>query len=242
LAQLQTNLIVSHCCGIGEPMPIEEVRIAQVLRLNGLVRGHSGVSAELVETLVRFFAKGFVPVVPRQGSVGASGDLAPLAHMAATYLGHGEAYVGGKRMPALDALRAVGEQPVKLSAKEGLALITGTEIIKAIGTCAVVRATNVAKCADAIAALSIEALLGSMKPFADRIADLKGHAGHRRVAQNVRACLADSGVLASHTDCDRVQDPYSLRCVPQIHGAFKAALAHVGDVLGTEMPLRARTG
>lgn len=235
LAQLQTNLVLSHCCGIGEPMPREEVRIAQILRLNGLVRGHSGISPEVVEALVRFYSKNFVPVVPRQGSVGASGDLAPLAHMAAAYLGHGDAYVGAKRMPAREALRAIGEEPLKLSAKEGLALINGTEIIKAIGTCAVVRATNLVKCADAIAALSIEALLGSMKPFADRIADLKGHAGHLRVARNVRACLADSQVLASHADCDRVQDPYSLRCVPQIHGAVHAALEHVGSVVATEL-------
>lgn len=235
LAQLQTNLILSHCCGIGDPMPVAEVRIAQVLRLNGLVRGHSGVSPELVETLVRLFAKGFVPVVPRQGSVGASGDLAPLAHMAAAYLGHGEAYVGGQRMSARDALRSIGEEPVRLSAKEGLALINGTEVIKAIGTCAVVRATNVVKSADAIAALSIEALLGSQKPFAERIAALKGHAGHARVARNVRACLADSAVLASHTDCDRVQDPYSLRCVPQIHGAVHTALDHVRAVLAIEL-------
>jgi histidine ammonia-lyase len=235
LAQLQENLVVSHCCGVGDPMPVEEVRIAQVLRLNGLVRGNSGVSVALVETLVRLFTKGFVPVVPRQGSVGASGDLAPLAHMAGAYLGHGDAFVGGRRTSAREALRSIGEEPVRLGAKEGLALINGTEVIKSIGACAWARAENVAKCADSIAALSIEALLGSAKPFDERVADLKGHSGHRRVARNVRACLAESQVLASHTDCDRVQDPYSLRCVPQIHGAFHAALEHVRSVLAQEV-------
>ncbi len=235
LEELQENLVLSHCCGIGEPMPREEVRIAQVLRLNGLVRGHSGVSANLVEALVRIFQKGFVPVVPRQGSVGASGDLAPLAHMAAAYLGHGEAHIGNERLPAREALKRIGEEPVRLSAKEGLALINGTEVIKAIGTCAVLRAENALKSADAIAALSIEALLGSLKPFAERIANLKGHAGHHRVARNVRTCLADSEVLASHVDCDRVQDPYSLRCVPQIHGAVHTALEHVRSVVAIEL-------
>ncbi|MBL8860801.1 MAG: histidine ammonia-lyase [Planctomycetes bacterium] len=235
LEELQENLVLSHCCGVGEPMPLEEVRIAQVLRLNGLIRGHSGVDPRTIEALVRLFRQGFVPVVPRQGSVGASGDLAPLAHMAAAYMGHGEAFVGGQRLAAREALRAVGEPPLRLSAKEGLALINGTEVIKAIGTCAVLRAQNALQCADAIAALTIEALLGSLKPFAERIADLKGHAGHQRAARNVRACLADSEVLASHAACDRVQDPYSLRCVPQIHGAVHAALEHVRAVLSTEL-------
>jgi histidine ammonia-lyase len=235
LAELQENLVLSHCCGVGEPMPEEEVRIAQVLRLNGLVRGHSGIAPRTIEALVRLFQKRFVPVVPRQGSVGASGDLAPLAHMAAAYLGHGEVWIGGRRASAREALRSIGEEPLVLSAKEGLALINGTEVIKAIGTCAVVRATNALKCADAIAALTIEALLGSLKPFDDRIADLKGHAGHRRVARNVRACLADSQVLLSHANCDRVQDPYSLRCVPQIHGAVHAAVEHVRSVVATEL-------
>jgi histidine ammonia-lyase len=235
LVQLQRNLILSHCCGTGEPMPIEEVRIAQVLRLNGLVRGHSGASPELVMRLVELLNKGFVPVVPRQGSVGASGDLAPLAHMAAAYMGIGEAFVGGKRRSAKAALAAIGVKPVVLQAKEGLALINGTEIIKAIGVCAWWRAENVSKAADAIASLTIEALLGSAKPFDDRLAELKGHAGHRRTSANVRKCLADSKVLESHKDCDRVQDAYSLRCVPQIHGAFKAALEHVGGVLSGEI-------
>ncbi|MBI5363941.1 MAG: histidine ammonia-lyase [Planctomycetes bacterium] len=235
LEELQENLILSHCCGVGEPMPLDEVRVAQVLRLNGLVRGHSGLSLELVDALAAFFERGFVPVVPRKGSVGASGDLAPLAHMAAAYMGHGDAFVGGKRMRAKAALKKLGLAPVRLKAREGLALINGTEIIKAVGVCALARAENLSKAADALAALTIEALLGSQKPFDDRFAELKGHPGHFAVSRNVRKCLAKSAVLASHAECDRVQDPYSLRCVPQIHGAFKTALAHVREVLAREI-------
>ncbi|HUR28463.1 MAG TPA: aromatic amino acid lyase, partial [Planctomycetota bacterium] len=235
LAQLQKNLVLSHCCGVGEPMPLAEVRAAQVLRLNSLVRGHSGVRVEVCEFLVRLFEKRFVPCVPQQGSVGASGDLAPLAHMAAAAMGHGEAFVDGVRMPAADALARVGERALELQAKEGLALINGTEIMKAIGVGVLLRAANCSRAADAIAALTLEALQGSAVPFDARFADLKGHAGHRRTAENVRKCLADSDVLKSHANCDRVQDPYSLRCVPQVHGAFKTALEHVNSVLAHEL-------
>lgn len=235
LAELQSNLVLSHCCGVGEPMPVGEVRVAQVLRLNGILRGHSGVRRSVIEQLLRFFAAGFVPVVPQQGSVGASGDLAPLSHMAASYMGHGEAFVGGVRMAASDALAEVGEAPLELAAKEGLALINGTEIMKATGSVVLARALNLSKAADVIAALSVEGLLGSLKPFDARLAELKRSEGHARCAANVRACLEGSGVLLSHADCDRVQDPYSLRCVPQIHGAFKAALAHVVDVFEGEI-------
>ena len=235
LEKLQENLVLSHCCGVGEPMPSAEVRIAQVLRLNGLARGHSGVTVDLVDRLARLFNKEFVPVVPRKGSVGASGDLAPLAHMAAAYMGHGEAWAAGKRQDAREALKAAGEEPVVLRAKEGLALINGTEIIKAVGVAAWFAAENLSKAADAIAALAIEALLGSAKPFDERLAALKGQPGHARAAANVRACLSGSQVLASHENCDRVQDPYSLRCVPQVHGAFKEALAHAKAVLEREL-------
>jgi histidine ammonia-lyase len=235
LGRLQENLVLSHCCGMGEPMPIEEVRAVQVLRLNKLLRGHSGVRVELVEALARFLEKDFVPLVPQQGSVGASGDLAPLAHLTAAYLGHGEVFLGGRRLSAAAALRAVGEAPLALQAKEGLALINGTEVIGAIGAGVLLRARNLSKCADAIAALTIEALFGSSKPFDARLAELKGLSGHARSAANVRKCLADSKVLASHVDCDRVQDPYSLRCVPQVHGAFKQALEHVEGVLAAEL-------
>lgn len=235
LEQLQQNLVLSHCCGVGDPMPVNEVRAVQVLRLNGLVRGHSGVRVETVDLLVRLFNAGFVPEVPQQGSVGASGDLAPLAHMAAAYLGHGRASIGGKLRGARAALRAAGEAPLVLGAKEGLALINGTEVMKATGVGVWHRAVNLSKAADAVAALTIEALMGSARPFDARLAELKGSAGHARAAANVRACLEGSAVLPSHADCDRVQDPYSMRCVPQVHGAYKTALEHVGEVLACEL-------
>jgi len=239
LVTLQRNLVLSHCCGVGEPMPEAEVRAAQILRLNGLARGHSGVRVELFEALLAQFNAGFVPVVPQQGSVGASGDLAPLSHMAAAAMGHGEAWTGPagarRRASAAQVLAELGLAPVTLEAKEGLALINGTEIMKAIGALSLLRARNLSKAADAIAALSIEALQGSLKPFDERFAVLKGHSGHARCAANVRRCLADSRVLEHHADCDRVQDPYSLRCVPQVHGAFKTALEHVESVLAHEL-------
>ncbi len=235
LGRLQENLILSHCCGVGEPMPIPEVRAAQVLRMNGLLRGHSGVREEVLRKLARFFDAQFVPLVPQQGSVGASGDLAPLAHMTAAYMGHGETYLRGERMDARAALEAMGEAPLELAAKEGLALINGTEVMKAIGALVALRAENLSKAADAILALTLEALLGSEKPFDARLFELKASEGERRTGANVRACLAGSQVLPSHEGCDRVQDAYSLRCAPQVHGAFKSALAHVMGVLASEI-------
>ncbi len=235
LVALQENLVLSHCCGVGEPMPTEEVRIAQVLRLNGLLRGHSGLRLATVEKLVRLFNAGFVPEVPRQGSVGASGDLAPLSHMAAAYMGHGRAQVGGRSMTAKAALKKLGEEPMVLHAKEGLALVNGTEIMKAVGVLVCERAIALSKLADAIGSLSIEALFGSAAPFDERLAELKDDSGHAHTAANVRACLKGSEVLESHESCDRLQDPYSLRCIPQIHGAAKNSIAHVAGVLEGEL-------
>jgi histidine ammonia-lyase len=238
LTVLQENLVLSHCCGVGEPLASAEVRAVQVLRLNGLLRGHSGVRPETVVKLARLFDKGFVPLVPGQGSVGASGDLAPLAHVVAACMGHGHARVpasGGRDLAAAEALAAIDELPLKLEAKEGLALINGTEVMAGVGAGAYLRAATLSRCADAIAALTIEALFGSQKPFDARLAELKGLAGHARTADNVRRCLSESRVMESHAGCDRIQDPYSLRCVPQVHGAFKDALAHVGAILAAEM-------
>lgn len=235
LSLLQRNLVLSHSVGVGEPMPIHEVRLAQVLRLNSLLVGVSGVRVELVESLTRLFNADFVPEVPQQGSVGASGDLAPLSHMVAAYMGAGHATLGGVRMSAEKALTQIGEDPMVLAAKEGLGLINGTEIMKAIGVCNVLRASNLSRAADAVAALTVEALHGSSRPFQARLSELRPHKGQARTAANLRACLQDSAVLQSHADCDRVQDAYSLRCVPQIHGAFKAALEHVTDILTGEL-------
>jgi len=234
LARLQRNLVLSHCCGVGDPMPVAEVRAAQLLRLNGLARGHSGVRLETLDKLLRLYNAGFAPRVPQQGSVGASGDLAPLAHMAAAYMGVGEAWLDGRWLGAAEALEAVGEAPLELAAKEGLALINGTEVSKAVGLGAFLRAVELSKAADAIASLTLEALSASARPFDPRLAELKGHAGHARTSRNLLACLERSEVLASHAACGRVQDPYSLRCIPQVHGAFKAALEHVGAILASE--------
>ena len=235
IGALQRNLVLSHSVGVGAPMHQREVRIAQALRLNSLLKGVSGVRPGLIDYLARVFNKGFVPVVPQQGSVGASGDLAPLSHMAAAMMGFGEAWVDDERLPARDALKKAGLEPLELAAKEGLALINGTEIMKASAVVSVHRATRLSKTADAIASLTLEALKGSDRPFQDILARLKNNEGQRRTAANVRACLADSGILESHKDCDRVQDPYSLRCVPQIHGAFKTALSHVTEVISQEL-------
>jgi histidine ammonia-lyase len=237
LEALQRNLVLSHCCGSGPPLADEEVRAVMALRINGLARGHSGVRIELAEALVRLYNAGFVPVVPEQGSVGASGDLAPLAHLTAACMGVGRARLLGRagELDAASALASLGMRPLELEAKEGLALINGTEVMKGIGALAAERAVNLSKAADALAALSIEAVFGSAKPFDARLAELKGHAGHARASANVRRMLAGSKVLPSHAQCDRVQDPYSLRCVPQIHGAFKEALAHVLAVLAGEL-------
>jgi len=236
LKDLQRNLVLSHCCGVGEPMPAHEVRLAQILRLNSLMRGHSGVRESLLRELAELFNREFIPVVPQQGSVGASGDLAPLSHMAAAYMGVGQAQIGnGPAQSAAAALREVGIDPIQLEAKEGLALINGTEIMKAIGCVLWQRSVNISKSADALAALSLEALQGSVRPFDHRLAELKNNEGQARAAYNVRACLADSQVLESHAGCNRVQDPYSLRCVPQIHGAYKTAFQHFADVLAGEL-------
>lgn len=235
IVALQRNLVLSHCVGVGQPMPIEEVRIMQILRLHSLLRGCSGVREELVLALAERINADFVPVVPQQGSVGASGDLAPLSTLAAAHIGEGECFVAGERMTASEGLEKIGASPLRLQAKEGLALINGTESMKATGVVNLARATNLSKAADAIASLTVESLFGSERPFQDLLADLKGNEGHRRTSANLRACLAGSDVIQSHTDCDRVQDPYSLRCIPQIHGAFKTALEHVTGVLANEL-------
>jgi len=235
LQRLQRNLVLSHSVGVGAPMPDPLVRIAQVLRLNSLLKGVSGVREELVHELAGFFNAGFVPEVPQQGSVGASGDLAPLSHMVATYMGFGHVRLKGQRMTAAEGLAALGRAPLVLEAKEGLGLINGTEIMKSWAVAGTLRAMNLSKAADVIGAFSLEALQGSDRPFADLLARLKNNEGHRRTAANVRTCLEGSEVLASHRGCDRVQDPYSLRCMPQIHGAFKTALEHVQTVLAGEL-------
>lgn len=235
LLELQRNLVLSHAVGSGPDMLLAEARLVVLLRIASIMRGVSGVRPVLVKRLVKFFNLDLIPAIPQQGSVGASGDLAPLSHMVAAWMGYGHIYLEGKRMGAVAALRKAGVERLVLEAKEGLALINGTEVMKSLAVCQVTRAMNLSCAADIIAGTTIEALMGSPRPFSKRLAELKRNEGQGRTAANVRRLLRGSEVVKSHDQCDRVQDPYSLRCVPQIHGAFKTALQHIAGVLGDEL-------
>jgi histidine ammonia-lyase len=232
---LQRNLVRSHASGVGEPLPLDATRASVLLRAHSLARGNSGVRIEIVELLIEMLNRNVTPVIPSQGSVGASGDLAPLAHMALVLTGEGEAWHDGKRLPAARALAAAGLKPLELSFKEGLSLINGTQVMTGIGALALVRAKNVCKAADITGAMSLEAYLGTDTPFDERMNALRPHIGQAHVAANMRRLLRDSGVMASHRDCDRVQDPYSFRCIPVVHGATRDGVAFVANTVEIEM-------
>ena len=232
---LQRNLVRSHASGVGEPLPADATRASVLLRAHSLARGNSGVRIEIVELLIEMLNRHVTPVIPAQGSVGASGDLAPLAHMALVLTGEGEAWHNGDRLSAALALTAAGLKPLELSFKEGLSLINGTQVMTGIGALALVRALNACKAADVAGAMSLEAYLGSAAPFDERMNALRPHAGQAHVAANMRRLLRDSGVMASHRDCDRVQDPYSFRCIPVVHGAVRDGLAFVANTVEIEM-------
>ena len=232
---LQRNLILSHSAGTGAPLDVESARASVLLRAHSLARGHSGVRLELVELLLELLNRGVTPVIPSQGSVGCSGDLAPLAHMALVLIGEGEAWYKDERMPGGAALKAAGLSPLQLSYKEGLSLINGTQIMTAIGALSLVRARQALKCADISGAMTLEAYLGSEGPFVERINALRKHPGQARSADNIRHLLHGSEIMASHRDCDRVQDPYSLRCMPVVHGAGRDTLQYAERVVETEM-------
>jgi histidine ammonia-lyase len=234
LAQLQRNLLLSHATGVGEPLPQAQSRLAFALRIHNLALGFSGVRLELLEQALALFNAGFVPVIPSQGSVGASGDLAPLSHMALPLIGCGEVHDGAAVLPAARALARLRREPLQLREKEGLALINGTQIMTAIGCLVVHEAMLVAKAADVACALTVEALRGSEKPFQARLHALRPHEGQAATAANLRALLADSAIVPSHADCGRVQDAYSLRCAPQVHGAAKDGIRYALEVLVTE--------
>lgn len=233
--QLQRNLIVSHAMGVGDPLATEVVRAMLLLRAQSLAQGSSGIRVAVVELLLAMLDRGVHPIVPSQGSVGASGDLAPLAHMALTLIGEGSAEYRGTPMPSGEALRAAGLEPVVLEAKEGLALINGTQAMTAIGALVVHDALRFAVDADIAAAMSLEALKGTRAPFDPRVTRVRPHPGAMATAANLLALSADSPIHASHADCDKIQDAYSLRCVPQVHGASRDALAHVAEVLTREI-------
>lgn len=233
-AQLQLNLVRSHASGTGAPLPEEQVRAAGVLRASSLAAGHSGIRPQTLELLCELLNRGVTPVVPCQGSVGASGDLAPLAHMTLTLIGEGEATYCGARMPSGEALRHAGLSPVVLGAKEGLSLVNGTEVMTGIAALSVLRAQRLLAAADIIGAMSVEAFLATDHVFDARINRLRPHRGQGRVAENLRALLAHSEIMQSHRDCGRVQDPYSFRCIPVVHGAVRDALAHTRAVVEIE--------
>jgi histidine ammonia-lyase len=235
LATLQQNLLLSHAAGVGEPLPPSIARLALLLRANALAGGRSGVRIELVERLLAIFDSGAAPCLPSQGSVGASGDLAPLAHMALLLIGRGEAWLAGKRVSGKRLLALLDLEPLALEPKEGLALINGTQVSTALAVAGVLAAQRLAKVADVATALSLEALRGTIKAFDARIHAVRPHPGQRDVARNVRALLAGSEVLPSHAGCDKVQDPYSLRCAPQVHGASRDAFAFAAATLEREM-------
>ncbi|HVL29469.1 MAG TPA: histidine ammonia-lyase [Sphingomicrobium sp.] len=234
LAELQTNLILSHSAGLGEPLPRHVTRLMIVLKLLGLGRGYSGVRPLVIDALQALLDKDAMPVVPSQGSVGASGDLAPLAHLIAALMGHGRIDLAGEAMPAGAALQKLGMQPLQLGPKEGLALINGTQASTAIALDALFMAEQVFAAAVAAGAMSVDALKGSAKPFDPRISALRGQPGQVRVAAAVAKLLDGSGILASHGRCGKVQDPYSFRCQPQVMGAALDLLANAARTLTIE--------
>ena len=233
-ARLQRNLILSHNAGVGPDLPERIVRLMMTLKLLGLGRGASGVQWAIVETLERMLAAGVTPAVPAQGSVGASGDLAPLAHLTAVMIGEGRADYRGERLPGGAALQAAGIAPVALRAKEGLAMINGTQCSTALALAGLFDAKRLLRAALVTGALSVDATLGSDTPFDPAINALRGHPGQIDVAAALRALLAGSEIRASHVDCSRVQDPYSVRCQPQVMGACLTLLRQAGSVLAIE--------
>jgi histidine ammonia-lyase len=236
LDQLQINLLRSHAAGVGEPMSTRAVRATMALRANVLAKGFSGIRRPTLERLIEMVNRGVHPKVPSRGSVGASGDLAPLAHLALVLIGEGEASVGDsdRAMPGREALRAAGLEPVRLGPKEGLALINGTQPSVAVAALALQAAERLARAADVAVALSVDALRGSVHPFDSRIHATRPHRGQSIAAANVRWLLEGSAINKSHEHCGRVQDAYSLRCAAQVHGAARDALAWVGATLAIE--------
>jgi histidine ammonia-lyase len=234
LAELQTNLILSHSAGLGEPLPRHVTRLMIILKLLGLGRGYSGVRPLVIEALQALLDKDAMPVIPSQGSVGASGDLAPLAHLIAALMGFGAIDLAGNVMPAGAALQKLGWKPLQLGPKEGLALINGTQASTAIALDALFAGERVFAAAIAAGAMSVDALKGSIKPFDPRISELRGQPGQIRVAATIRSLLEDSAIVASHARCGRVQDPYSFRCQPQVMGAALDLLTNAARTLTIE--------
>lgn len=234
LAVLQERLVLSHAAGVGEALPERIVRLILALKLASLGRGASGVRWTTIEAIQAMLDRNVLPVIPAQGSVGASGDLAPLAHMSAALIGAGEATYEGERLPAAEALKRAGLEPVKLGPKEGLALLNGTQTSTALALAGLFEVEAGFKAALVSGAFSVEAAKGSVAPFDPRIHELRGHPGQIAVAQSLRDLLDGSGILASHQNCEKIQDPYCLRCQPQVMGAVLDLLRQAGEVLQRE--------
>src|SRR5579864_7387109 len=242
IRQLQLNLIRSHCAGVGDPLTEPEVRAMMLLRANSLSKGFSGVRALVIDTLCEMLNRRVHPVVPARGSVGASGDLAPLAHLVLPMLGEGQVLIAdrsgkysGAHLAAADALREAGIKPLVLESKEAVSLINGTQGMLSVGVLALLAAEVLVDSADVIGALSLDALRGTDAAFDPRIHQVRPHPGQVRTAENLRCLLESSQILESHRDCGRVQDAYSLRCMPQVHGAVRDTLAHCRGVMETEV-------
>lgn len=234
LAELQRNLVLSHCVGLGEPLPDDVVRLVMASKVISLARGHSGVRLQLIDNLLRLFNAGVMPVIPEKGSVGASGDLAPLAHLSLMLLGEGNVRVNGEEIPALAGLKQAGVEPLVLGPKEGLALLNGTQVSTALALRGLFEGEKVFAAGLVAGALSLEAIKGSVKPFDARIHEARGQTGQIDVAAAVRNLLEGSEIIDSHQHCGRVQDPYSIRCVPQVMGACLDNLRHAARILQIE--------
>ena len=235
IRELQVNLVRSHAVGVGEPLPLAETRSMMLLRANSLAKGHSGVRPVVIDTLCEMLNRGVTPIVPSQGSVGASGDLAPLAHLALALIGEGECYdERGTRLASGDALKRAQIKPIVLEAKESISLINGTQAMLALGTLALLSAETLVDSADVIGGLSCDALKGTDAAFDERIHKVRPHSGQMKTAANLRRMLEGSQIRESHRECGRVQDAYSLRCIPQVHGAVRDTLAHCREVFEVE--------
>ena len=237
LEKLQHNLLLSHAVGLGDSIPKNITKLMLQLKIVALSLGYSGVSVEVVERLMLFLKNDWIPVVPSKGSLGASGDLAPLAHLALPLLGKGYFWSNkdNKQLKAKTVLKNANLEPINLKAKDGLALINGTQMMTAYGAHILERANSLLKNADILAAISLEALMGSARPFDERIQAIRPHPGQKAVASNIRLLLTDSAILESHKNCDKVQDPYSLRCIPQVHGATRDLLEYASGVIEREL-------
>lgn len=233
--KLQENILVSHAVGVGDPLDDQLVRLMMILKTQALAKGYSAIQESTLDRILLFLKLGIIPFVPSQGSVGASGDLAPLAHLFLPLIGRGYCMIDGRKIPAKEVLAAHGLESIDLAPKEGLALINGTQFIAAHATLAVHRLSRLIHRANITAAMMIEGLLASVKPFSAELHQLRPFPANIEVARQIRELLRESEVVASHTNCTRVQDPYSLRCIPQVHGASLAALQHLEHLLQIEL-------